>query len=77
MALTDDVHAAARTLALLTHMNQTETMQLLDMIVEMDRKALEAMPARTRAGASTFPFFRKLLCKHEFGRRSAVCAGNR
>ena len=74
MTLLDDVHAAARTLAQLTHMNQTAAMSILDLLVHMDVQALAAVPEEDRNAVGSFPVMITALCRSELALGSEVCA---
>ncbi|MFT4040695.1 MAG: hypothetical protein QM692_21120 [Thermomicrobiales bacterium] len=73
MTLTDNVHAAVRTLAQLTHMNQDAAMVILDLLVHMDQRAVATIPERERSTEGSLPAMLAALCGTELAQDSQVC----
>ena len=73
MPLTDNVHAAARTLAQLTHMNQTAAMNVLDLIVYMDDRAMQSIPEHERTTLGSAPALLNAMCAMDLAQGSRVC----
>lgn len=73
MSLTDDTHAAARTLAILTHMTKDQTMRILDLLVHMDQQAIATISEQERNTVGAFPTVLAALCSSELAKVSPVC----
>lgn len=73
MTLPENVHAAARTLAHLTHMNQTAAMNVLDLLVYMDERAMTSIPEHERTTLGSAPALLNALCVMELAQGSRVC----
>jgi hypothetical protein len=74
MTLVDHVRAAARTLAELTHMDETAAMGILDLLVYMDQQAMATLPEQEQATAGSFPAMITTLCASDLAQGSPVCA---
>lgn len=73
MTITDNVHAAARTLAQLTHMNQDAAMIILDLLVHMDQQAITTIPEHERNTQGSLPAMLAALCGTELAQDSQIC----
>lgn len=75
MTIPDNVQAAARTLAQLTHMTQDGALHILNLLVEMDQQALATIPGHERNTVGTLPAMLTALCGTELAQHSQTCAG--
>ena len=73
MSLVDDVHAAARTIAQLTHMTQDDVGLLLDLVAYVDTGMDEAAKEKPELRGAQAAHFRDLLCASPYAKGMALC----